>query len=169
MVERAEALRNGAGLRQPITAEAGLLRLDLARTPAVEAGVNRAELVEEFARDAEAMNAAAIDGWNAIVKSREVVEGAALHALVSTGGKVLESWGEDVCPLCLKPHERSRLAASLAERAVSLAKLDQRLSSARSALESHRKGTSALAGAIKALLGSLPKGAGLKPTSSTKL
>ena len=134
VIQQAEAHRVDAGLGQPITTETDLLSLDLARTPAVETRVNRAELVEKVARNAEAINAAAIDGWNKIVKSREAAEGAALHDLVSAGQKVLESWGEDVCPLCLKPDDRSRLSASLAERAVSLAKLDERFRSARSHL-----------------------------------
>ena len=158
VIQQAEAHRVDAGLGQPITTETDLLSLDLARTPAVETRVNRAELVEKVARNAEAINAAAIDGWNKIVKSREAAEGAALHDLVSAGQKVLESWGEDVCPLCLKPDDRSRLSASLAERAVSLAKLDERFRSARFALENLRDNTAALADAITTLLGSPPMG-----------
>lgn len=158
VVERADALRKDAGLTKPIPTEAELLDLDLAKTPAVEVRVNRAELVAKVARGAETIETQSITDWNEVSANREAAEAAALHALVTAGQKVLESWDEGTCPLCLSALDTSELGIALTQRAASLASLDQKLRSARTGLDSHRRAAVALADGITTLLDSPPKG-----------
>ena len=158
LLNRAEALRKEAGLSAPIASEIDLLELNFAKTPAVEARVNRAELVENLARAADAIDAQPVTDWNEAVADRATVEAAALHALVKAGQKVLETWEEETCPLCLAPHDRDALSSSLVERAAELAELNQTLRAARSGLDAHRASAQALATAISAVLDAPPAG-----------
>jgi len=156
-VERAEALRKEAQLGSPIASEDDLLDLDLATTPAVQARVDRAELVEQVARSLARLRPESVKTWNEICSSREAAAADALLALISTGQKVLETWDEETCPLCLSAADTAKLSASLAKRAASLADLDEQLRSVRTDFASHRDAVQGLADAIDNLLGSPPK------------
>ncbi len=157
LVNRADELRLQAGLSTPLRSAHDLLKLKVAAAPAVTSRVSRSQLVENALDLSAKLDATAILAWNAVVADRHAKEAEALHELVEVGRRVLQTWDQGTCPLCLRPEDGAHLAGSLATRSVQLAEIDSSLRRARAGLVSHGNTARELAGAIEALVKASPE------------